>query len=173
MIDWFDGRPPGPIPQGRFSVCAIITTEDLFNSWIRKTSWTSWTSRSTWVKMSLHRSIARSAVNIEPAICNDHLPYPWGRRWREGRVESCTHREGRAKSLREGTVRRLVSLSNTERSENTKKKISTEFLEGILTINQFLENFPKHMKRSCKMGPIFSSYNPLQSCPSVVRDSCL
>ena len=23
-------------------------------------------------------------INIEPAICNGHLSYPWGRRWRDG-----------------------------------------------------------------------------------------
>ena len=32
------------------------------------------------------RSIAPSAINIDPAICNGHLSYPWGRRWGEGRV---------------------------------------------------------------------------------------
>ena len=51
-------------------------------------------------------SIGRSA-NIEPAICNGHLPYPLGRRWREKRVGSWMQvvREGRvgeAKRLGQG-----------------------------------------------------------------------
>ena len=28
----------------------------------------------------------RGLVNIEPMICNAHLPCPWGWCWREGRV---------------------------------------------------------------------------------------
>ena len=42
------------------------------------------TSCSIWVDISLDpaRSRAQTAVNIEPAICNGHLSYPWGRRWR-------------------------------------------------------------------------------------------
>ena len=32
-------------------------------------------------------STGRAAVNIEPAICNGHMPYPWERRWRKGEGE--------------------------------------------------------------------------------------
>ena len=48
--------------------------------------------------------ISPSAVNIEPVICNGHLPYPWGQHWREGRVGSWMQGVGisKAKHLGEG-----------------------------------------------------------------------
>ena len=46
-------------------------------------------------------------MNIKPAICNGHLPYPWGRCWREGRVGEMDAGVGvgGAKRLGEGRVR--------------------------------------------------------------------
>ena len=57
-------------------------------------------------------------VNIEPVICNGHLPYPWGRRWREGRVGFWRQRAGvgKAKRLGEGRVLKCHVHELTQRS---------------------------------------------------------
>ena len=49
-------------------------------------------------------SLGRAAVNIEPTMCNGHLSYPWGRRWREGSAWSWMQGVGvsEAKRLGEG-----------------------------------------------------------------------
>ena len=52
------------------------------------------------------------AVNIEPAIYNGYLPYPWGRPWWEVRVGSWTEAWGSVEQKRSGLgrVRRLFSI---------------------------------------------------------------
>ena len=58
-------------------------------------------------------TISRSAVNIEPAICNGHLPFPWciGRRGGEGRkLDSGGGGVGGAERVGEGRVRRLFRI---------------------------------------------------------------
>ena len=54
----------------------------------------------------------RSAVNNASEICNGHLYYLWGRRWKEKRVGSWMQGVGvgGAKRLGEGRVRRLFRI---------------------------------------------------------------
>ena len=41
-------------------------------------------------------------MNIEPAICNGHLPYQWRRHWREVRAGRWTQGVGVGKAKRPG-----------------------------------------------------------------------
>ena len=54
----------------------------------------------------------KTAENIEPTICNGHLPYPCGQRWKEGRVGIWTQGVGvgGAKRLEKGRLRSLFCV---------------------------------------------------------------
>ena len=43
--------------------------------------------RRRWGAVEQNAQERFGSVNIEPTICNGHLPYPWERRWRLGRGE--------------------------------------------------------------------------------------
>ena len=50
------------------------------------------------------------------------------------------------------------------------RKISNEFYQGELTIRIFLVIFEKVASKLEKIGPIFSSFNPFSSFPSVTTN---
>ena len=50
------------------------------------------------------------------------------------------------------------------------RKISNEFYQGEPTIIRFLEIFENTGSKLEKIGPIFSSFNPFPSLPSVATD---
>ena len=53
---------------------------------------------------------------------------------------------------------------------NNLKKLSNEFYQGELTIIIFLVIFEDIASKLEKIGPIFSSFNPFPSLPSVATD---
>jgi len=50
------------------------------------------------------------------------------------------------------------------------RKISNEFYQGEPTIISFWEMFENTASKLEKIGPIFSSFNPFPSLPSVATD---
>ena len=50
------------------------------------------------------------------------------------------------------------------------RKISNEFYQGELTIRIFLVIFENVASKLEKIGPIFSSFNPFPSFPSVTKN---
>ena len=50
------------------------------------------------------------------------------------------------------------------------RKISNEFYQGEPTVIRFLEIFDNTASKLEKIGPIFSSFNPFPSLPSVATD---
>ena len=60
--------------------------------------------------------------------------------------------------------------SNTKCSCNTTKKISNELYQRLLTIIIFLVIFKDIASKLEQIGPIFSSFNPFPSLPSVATD---
>ena len=59
---------------------------------------------------------------------------------------------------------------NTQCSCKTIRKISNEFYQGELTIIIILAIFEDMASKLEKNGPIFSSFNPFPSLPSVATD---
>ena len=58
----------------------------------------------------------------------------------------------------------------TKCSSETRRKISNEFYQGELTIIIILVIFEGMASKLEKIGPIFSSFNPFPSLPSVATD---
>jgi len=50
------------------------------------------------------------------------------------------------------------------------RKISNEFYQGELTMRMFLVSFENKASKLEKIGPMFSSFNPFPSLPSIATD---